>query len=91
MEPRRCPPPPAQNVHEARVGHTEPSTVRPAWVRPEVALSKRALRTVKNEITHHGSGNEDPVTEEHCQQGDARQNGTHVHTHTCALTGRATL
>lgn len=61
------------------MGHTEPSTARPAWVRPEVPLSQRALRTAKNEITHHGSGNEDPVTEEHCQQGDTRQNGTRVH------------
>ena len=64
-------------------------------MRPELALSKQALRTAKNKITDHGSGNDDLVTEEHCQQGDVRQNSTQVHTHThthvCALTGRVTL
>ena len=68
------------------MGHTAPSSARPAWVRPELALSKQALnKQAKNEITDHSSGNDDPVTEEHCQQGDVRQNGTHVrtHTHTC--------
>ena len=87
MEPHGCPSLP----HEAHVGHTAPSSARPAWVRPELALSKETLRTPKNKITDHGSGNDGLVTEEHCQLGDIRQNDTHMHTHTCALSGRVTL